>query len=143
MSYIRALSNPEHLYIYESAGSGMVEVMCGARARPWVSRWNFLMPAREFEVACARYRARGEFGTSDSFCVREIWVDERTGRKLSAREINRPLAHSPRSPSPTEEHHGMRIELRYKRDYIRMWKVTWLCLVESAIWHAKHRRRKR
>ena len=130
MSYIRCLSNPENLYIWEDVDG---TVTFSHRVRPPLASkepkgdgnpFCITMPAREFKAACRKWARDGsEDVKAGNFSAKLMQVLLDTGKPPPAKYHKIPPSESP----PSE----FLVRIGYKRKFVFLWLVTWEYVVRN------------
>ena len=131
MSLIRALSNPESLYIW--GDSDGFYSLCHNVKPPLASKWPkggntpmIRIPVKVFERACLEWRDAGNWVDDrvevEGFIVEMVHVIRKTGRK--------PPKVTPKNMLKGP-HGDLLIRLSYKRQFVHLWDVTWTYVVNN------------
>ena len=140
MSYIRSGSNPEGLYIVGCTPKS-IEIMHSVRP-PLSSKWpaggpSIVVPSRAFHATC-RIWADGyepDKGTShDGLHVQEIHVFLHNGKPVPANWGAQAAAASSGAAA-------FLVRLSYGKQFVFMWRVTWMYIVHNATSRPKPRKK--
>lgn len=137
MSYIRCLSNPERLYVFDDdRGICVIHSVRPPLASPNKDKLApamFHVPVKAFHDVCLRWEMSGDGGVrSRGLRVREVCVYLATGVRVAANE---------RYGDGLRNRTEYLIRFEYKKHFFYMWRVTWEYVVRRAIDHLGEKRK--
>lgn len=126
MSYIRCLSNPESLYVFDTqtrSGKSATEILhCIDPPLASAGRQPILVPTRAFREVCRAWANGARDVTRRGLRVREVHVFADTGRRV-------PQRRSVRQMFDDAARSRYVVRLTYGRHWFCMWPVTWAYIV--------------
>jgi hypothetical protein len=131
MSYIRSLSNPEALYVYEDIEDARIHWSWTVK-KPLSNGECFVVPKWAMHRVALKFEDGREQASAGGFSAREQYVYLDTGRLADESKTKNRDADA-----------AVLIRIEYKGTYVYLWAVTWKAVVRSVVWHEKTDKTKR
>ena len=144
VSYIRYLSNPEDLYVWNTVTNTVEFTWSVGKPLSSGRKGSMSVPRRVFERACSAWSRGDEDVSIDGFNVKEEHVFVKTGKKVpegfTQRIFDKAFVKKKRSRRAL--HAAIRrmsddtaflVRVGYKKDFVYLWRVTWEHVVSNAI----------